>query len=485
MVENTLGKDVCRICVKVHPQVQSQIEQLETVCSTESSTPKEFYQLNKEQLAAEQKLEKSIAEVQKNHKQNRDKTINFILKKMENFHVQSYQKGLPNREEVKKTLEEYNDFSLEQCAETVETAENFEDLRGLGMIKKFKRNLDLPDPKQLFEELSVNVIDQEAAVRTISSAIVKHFCRIKDPSIKKQNIFLMGPTGSGKTELIRILAKKVNIPLITIDSTSLTASGYRGNTVSELIVSSLLRATNNDLKLSENAIVFIDEIDKKAHGGEHGSMVGTISVQQELLKIIEGGVINTEINNPKQPNQMVKVELDTSNILFIAAGAFSGIEKLADNAQKNSMGLTSKVVKEESIKEFFKKVDNQTLVKYGLMPEFIGRFSVITHTSPLSAQSLVKILKKPNGIMEQYQKMFSQFSCDLNFSEEFLLELANDAIKQQIGARGLDRMMEQQVGNIFFDIYDYVGTSIIIREGGKVHFRKRVNKSNKSDQIFV
>lgn len=487
MIESVSGRDVCRVCTKVHPQVQTQIEGLDAALSAQASTPQEFYQSNKEQMKAEQNLDDSLLDVRKNHKQNRAKTINFILKKIEDIHAQSYQKTLPdkNRIEVKKTLEAYNDYSLEQCAETVDSAANFEDLRGLGVVKKFKSELDLPDPKQLYEELSQSVIDQDVAVKTISSAIVKHFCRIKDPTIKKQNIFLMGPTGSGKTELIRILAKKVNIPLITIDSTSLTAAGYRGNTISELIVSSLLRVTNNDFKLSENSIVFIDEIDKKAHTGEHGSQVGTMSVQQELLKIIEGGVISTEISNPKQSNQMVKVELDTSNILFIAAGAFSGIEKLVDSSQKSTVGLTSKMVKEDSTSEFFKKVSNQTLIKYGLIPEFVGRFSVITHTNPLSAESMVKILKKPDGIVEQYQKMFSQFKCDLNFSEGFLLNLAHEAIKQQIGARGLDRIMEQQVGSIFFDIYDYIGTSIIIREGGKVHFRKRIGKSSNLNQIVV
>lgn len=474
----SLGQDLCVSCLKLSPSLKEQVLTLDNVYLKEATTPQELHDLTQEQEAARILLSKSIEEQQGAFTAECRMGLmqQGILNKVQELYLQEKKEIIPKEmmTKIQKTVGEFNSFHLEECYETIESATSFDDIRKHISLRKLKDQVEIPDPRSLYERIIKGVVDQDHAARTIASAIVKHYCRLKDPKIKKQNIFILGPTGTGKTELVRTLAKEINIPLVTVDATSLTASGYRGNTASELIVSSLLKATNHDMNLAKYSIVFIDEIDKKAQSNGNGSEIGTLNVQHELLKMVEGGIIHTEIVNPIT-NQRQEISLDTSNILFIVAGAFSGLEKIINAKNTKKVGLTSSS-SPEFTQEDFSGIDNRHLMQFGLIPEFIGRFSIITYTKQLTMDSLIKILNKSEGLTEQYRKTFAQFKCEINFSTEFLEEIAQEALAQNIGARGLERIFERKMENLFFNVYEYIGEKIIVQAGAKIGQRKKINQ---------
>lgn len=376
------------------------------------------------------------------------------------------------QQKILQDLKGLSETSLKECAESLERSEDYTELRQITIEKriktKFIEKISYKNPKEIFEELSINLINQDHAKKTIAMAVSKHFCRMKDPTIKKNNILIMGPTGTGKTEIVRLLGKMIDVPIAEIDASNLTAAGYKGNSVTESVINALMSAANNKVELAERSILFIDEIDKKAtfnNGGE--ADIGTVNVQQELLKIIEGGVIRSEVE---------KKELNTSQVLFIAAGAFSGIESILNERSKNSKGKIgfNQMSPEDKVKTF-QDISTDDLQKYGLIPEFLGRFSSLTFTNKLNKDDLKRILKRRDfSIIDNYKKTFKQYDCDIEFSEEFLDQVVTIASATGVGARGLEKVFEDFMQDIYFNVVDYVNLRIYIDKDGRVNVRKKI-----------
>lgn len=307
-------------------------------------------------------------------------------------------------------------------------------------------------PKEIFEKLSEIVISQDDAKKKISIAIAQHQRRLQDPTIKKSNILLAGPTGTGKTEIARAVAKLLKVPFVIADATNLTARGYAGADV-ESIIERLLVSCNFDTSKAEKGIVFLDEIDKIAriHNPEHGA--NTTSVQQELLKILEGSVITIKRKSALGHEEF---SINTANMLFICSGAFDGIKP---KDETSTIGLATTSTHSEKPFTF----DNQALIKYGFIPEFIGRFSVIAETKALSKPDLIKILTEPkNSIISQYQKLFIMDNIQLEFSQKFLESIVDESVKENTGARGLKSILEKRLENVYYNIDTHKNKKIIM-----------------------
>ena len=331
---------------------------------------------------------------------------------------------------------------------------------------------EIPSPKEIKEILDEYVIGQEEAKKVLAVAVYNHYKRVAyeenieekqeisddDVEIQKSNILLVGPTGCGKTLLASTLAKILNVPFAIADATTLTEAGYVGEDVENILLK-LIQAADGDIEKAEKGIIYIDEIDKITRKSENPSITRDVSgegVQQALLKIIEGTIASVPPQGGrKHPNQEL-IQINTENILIICGGAFEGLENIIkDRTGKKSIGFGSKIesTKEISKYEVFKELLPQDLLKFGLIPEFIGRLPIVATLQELDKHALVQILKEPkNSLIKQYQKLFEIDGVELIFEEEALGAIVDKAIERKTGARGLRSIIEERMRDIMFDI---------------------------------
>jgi len=325
---------------------------------------------------------------------------------------------------------------------------------------------DLPRPHEIYSTLNDFVIGQNRAKKILSVAVYNHYKRVKyedrlekdDVEIQKSNILLIGPTGCGKTLLAQTLARILNVPFCIADATALTEAGYVGEDVENILLK-LIQAADFDIKRAETGIIYLDEVDKISRKSENPSITRDVSgegVQQALLKILEG----TEANVPphggrKHPHQDF-IQINTANILFICGGTFGGLEKIIEKRlNKNSIGFVSRKIQKrtEKIDSLFAQVLPEDLLKYGLIPEFIGRLPVLSTLSSLTEDNMVNILVDPkNSLVRQYKKIFSMDNVDLVFKKDALKSIAKLALKRGTGARGLRSIMEDTMLNVMYEI---------------------------------
>ena len=328
-------------------------------------------------------------------------------------------------------------------------------------------NLDkIPSPKEIKKILDEYVIGQEEAKRTLSVAVYNHYKRIAhedndkkdDVEIQKSNILLLGPTGCGKTLLARTLAKILNVPFAIADATTLTEAGYVGEDVENILLK-LIQAADGDIQKAEKGIVYIDEIDKITRKSENLSITRDVSgegVQQALLKIVEGTVASVPPQGGrKHPNQEM-LQINTENILFICGGAFEGLENIIkERTGKKSIGFGTKIESQKEINkyEIFQEMLPQDLLKYGLIPEFIGRLPIIATLKDLDKEALIQIATEPkNALVKQYKKLLEMDNVELEFKQEALEAIVEKAIERKTGARGLRSIIEEIMRDIMFEI---------------------------------